>query len=171
MDDTLIKVGLLIAASIGIQLLIRYIKGPDPAVEAIKLDPNMVNIDFIARHDEGSYAIGLVLKGPWRIDLVQDHLEALRERLRRYVNVVLTGQIAGMYPETVGKRMVIKLVTFGTPKEPVEELFEQFKNEAASSHELQQAIRDSAFVSDLAFEYSWQELKKDQEPEVIAYLN
>jgi hypothetical protein len=121
-----------------------------------------VKIDLVT-HDpkRDAWKLVLVEQGPWREGDTTDNLRRLQERLDDYTDVALFGSLARMYPESRGRPAVIRLDAYDIPEAEVEAFFYRFAEHTHGSSEVQAAIAEHGYVSDLSFEYHYDTLKND----------
>jgi hypothetical protein len=110
-----------------------------------------VTVDALAKDPDGSFLLCFAEEGPWESDEVT-RLRAIQNTLYDYFDVAVDGHLAERYPETSGKRIVIRVDTYGTPPGTVADFVAKFAEHIASSGEHQEAIRSSPHVASIAFE-------------------
>jgi hypothetical protein len=113
-------------------------------------------INLITVRPDGTFVLRLVEDGPWA-NPIDDELHRLQERIYNCVDIAIDGHLASKYPESNGKPVVIRLDSYATPYEPVQEFFQAFVEHIANSPEIQRDICLKRFISSLGFEFSWKE--------------
>lgn len=96
----------------------------------------------------------LVESGPWHgpIDL---HLRNLQARLYGCVDAALDGQLAGQFPDSAGKSVVIQLDCYNLPKDEVQAFFAAFAKGVLSIADYRIALAESQFVKGIAFDVTF----------------
>ena len=66
-----------------------------------------VTVDFIAfDDDEDACMMVLVEEGPWSLP-IDDHLQALQDRLYGCLEAALDGQLAEQFPKAANKKIIV----------------------------------------------------------------
>ena len=111
-----------------------------------------VAVDFIARGaSEDEWLMVLVEEGQWAQPF-EARLRMIQERLYGCIDAAIDGQLAAQFPETLGKRIVVRLDCYDAPEPEVSGFFERFSEGALTSPEYRRALTDSTYVSDLQFQ-------------------
>ena len=91
----------------------------------------------------------LVEEGPWEPDDIESQLRRLQERLYGCVDVAVDGHLAKLYPDSKGKRVIIRLDCYDTPEKSVKEFFERFADLVREWDEVQRDIKQLGFIDSL----------------------
>jgi hypothetical protein len=119
-----------------------------------------VTIDFIARGElDGTWAMVLVEEGPWPTAEIEANLRRLQDRLYSCVDAALDGQLAALCPETHGGQVIVRLDGYDVPQAEVREFFQCFSSAVLHIPDYAAALRQSQWVSGLAFELNLKQLK------------
>ncbi len=111
-----------------------------------------VTVDFIARGaSEDEWLMVLVEEGQWSQPL-EGRLRQIQERLYASLDAAIDGQLAEQFPETLGKRIVVRLDCYDAPEREVSDFFERFSKGAMMTPEYSQSLAESTYVSDIGFE-------------------
>jgi hypothetical protein len=113
----------------------------------------MMTVDFVTR-GEGEWKMVLVEQGPWR-GPVDEQLRRIQDRLYGCLDAVLDGQLAAKFPESLNKRIVIRLDCYDVPKEEVATFFDKFAKGVFGIRDYRHALDVSQFVSEFAFEVNF----------------
>lgn len=85
-----------------------------------------VTIDFVAFDDErDACLLVLVEQGPWS-GALEDHLQALQERLYGCLESALDGQVAERFPRAANMKVVVRVDCYGVPRDDVDEFMGRF---------------------------------------------
>jgi hypothetical protein len=102
---------------------------------------------------------------PNRVTLdVPRELRRVQDRLYSALEVILDGILAGLYPETKGKAVVLRLECWGTPDAPVRDFFERWATHVQSDNEFAPSIARCPHVSSIGFVYEHGELGRNNQP-------
>jgi hypothetical protein len=113
---------------------------------------NTTVVDFIARGDTAEeWKMVLVEQGPWT-GSIESELSRLQERLYGTIDVALDGKLAEKFPESKGKKIIIRLDGYNLPKVEVAEFFDRFSQGVCSTSDYQLALRGNPFVRGISFE-------------------
>lgn len=107
-------------------------------------------IDLVSKCPDGTFVMYLVEQGPWR-GTHPEQLRALQARLYDYVDVAIDGQLAKLYPESVGKSVFIQVDAYDTPAGKVPTFVEKFADHIASSSQHKDAVRNKNNILSLDF--------------------
>jgi hypothetical protein len=112
-------------------------------------------VDFIARGSTPEeWKMVLVESGPWH-GPIDSHLRNLQERLYGCVDAALDGQLAGQFPESAGKSVVIQLDCYNLPKDEVQAFFTAFAKGVFSIADYRVALAESQFVEGISFDVTF----------------
>jgi hypothetical protein len=112
-------------------------------------------VDFIARGSTPEeWKMVLVESGPWH-GPIDSHLRNLQERLYGCVDAALDGQLAGQFPESAGKSVVIQLDCYNLPKDEVQAFFTAFARGVFSIADYRVALAESQFVKGISFDVTF----------------
>ena len=124
---------------------------------------DQVTIDLITHNPkDDKFAMILVAEGPWPDEDIVTKLRELQDRLYNCVFAAIDGQLAGLYPDSKGKDVVIRIDCFDTSVDEAADFFARFSKHIMKSEEIQDDLRAKAFVSSLSFEYSRGTLKEGE---------
>jgi hypothetical protein len=119
-----------------------------------------VTIDVVTYDSAAdSFKMVLVEEGPWESGATEEHLRALQQRLYDCVDAAIDGHLAGEFPDSRGKDVVIQLDCYDTPDEAVSIFFGRFRDHVSGSSEIQADIKRQGFVRSLRLEYNRCSLK------------
>jgi hypothetical protein len=114
-----------------------------------------LTIDLVTeRPSDGAFILLLVEEGPWGTDETELQLRRIQDRLYNCVDAAVDGHLAGKYPDSRGKAVVIRLDCYDIPDRPVREFIKRFAESIENSEEVQRDLIAHGFVRSLAFEYS-----------------
>src|SRR5882757_8227165 len=83
-------------------------------------------VDFIARGGTADeWNMVLVEQGPWT-GSIESQLRRLQDRLYGTIDAALDGKLAEKFPESKGKKIIIRLDGYNLPKAEVAEFFDRF---------------------------------------------
>ncbi|SRR5258706_3648827 len=116
-------------------------------------------VDFIARGtDPEEWIMVLVEQGPWT-GSVEEQLRRIQNRLYGCIDAALDGQLAGKFPETLGKKIVVQLDCYDLPESEVSEFFHRFSKGVLKTTHYRSALNSSTFVKDVAFKIYFDTVK------------
>lgn len=75
------------------------------------------------------------------------------------MDAAVDGHLAGKYPDSRGKPIVVRLDCYDTPDGPVRDFMKRFAEAIANSEEVQGDLVTKGFVQSLGFEYNRRTLK------------
>ena len=114
-----------------------------------------VKIDFVTSADEGRRWYLVLVEGPWESPDRLSELDRLAKRIADTATAVLTGQIARLYPESVGQAVTIHVDSYDTPRAEVDAIIARARATVESSPEIQAQLQSQEFASALEFEHQW----------------
>jgi hypothetical protein len=118
---------------------------------------NTTLVDFVARGDTADeWKMVLVEQGPWSGASISSQLGRLQERLYGAVDSALDGRLAEKFPESKGKKIIIRVYGYNLPKLEVAEFLERFSKGVFSTTDYQLALQRSPFVSDISFQANFE---------------
>jgi hypothetical protein len=121
-------------------------------------DKRTTVVDFVARGSTPDiWLMVRVEAGPWP-GSVEENLRRVQERLYGCLGGAIDGQLAEKFPETKGKKIVIRLDGYDLPRMETEEFFARFSHGVLELPDYREALRKSEFVSDISFELNLKEL-------------
>jgi hypothetical protein len=110
-----------------------------------------LTVDFVVRGDEpDEWKLVLIEEGPWE-QPIDAHLRRLQTRLYDSIDAALDGQLAGKFPDSLGKRITIALDCYNCPREEVADFFARFSDAVLETPHYMSALKKSKFVSDIGF--------------------
>ncbi|MGH1422974.1 MAG: DUF6572 domain-containing protein [Hyphomonas sp.] len=113
-----------------------------------------VTVDFIARgSSDDEWLMVLVEEGSWQ--QVNMRLRSIQDRLYGCIDAAIDGQLAQKFPQTNGKRIVIRLDCYDAPELEVSNFFERFSNLVFVIGDYKQALADSRYASEITFELNF----------------
>ena len=111
-----------------------------------------VTVDFVAFDDEqDACLVVLVEEGPWTVP-IDDHLQALQDRLYGCLETALDGQLAERFPKAANKKVIVRVDCYGVPQQEVNEFMERFSSGVAELPDY--APTSSPWVQSFEFEVS-----------------
>ena len=96
----------------------------------------------------------LVEEGPW-IGRVDIELRRIQDRLYGCLDAALDGQLAAKFPESIGKRVIIRLDCYNVPVDDVASFFQLFSDRALATPAYAEALRRSEHVKEILFEVNF----------------
>lgn len=112
---------------------------------------NEVLVDFVVHDDStNEWRLVLVEEGPW-LTPDDNELRRIQERLYGCVDAILDGHLAGAFPATLGKSVVVQLDCYGLPRWVVEEFFGRFSAGVFLHDDYRLAIDSKRYVDAISF--------------------
>jgi hypothetical protein len=84
-----------------------------------------VTFNFITIRPDGAYCLYLVEEPPVVGEFI-DRLRSIQSRLYEAVEAVIQGNIAKIYPESVGRKIYLRLCCYDLPRDSLDQLFARF---------------------------------------------
>lgn len=106
-------------------------------------------VSFIAFDEARDACLMVLVEGPWTA-ATEDHLRALQDRMYGCLEAALDGQLAGQFPEAMGKTVVVRIDCYDVPRDDVDDFVSRFA--AGVSTLPDYAAEDSPFVGSFRFE-------------------
>ena len=120
---------------------------------------NTVTVDFVARgEDPSTLKLVLVEQGPWPAEGVEAQLRRVQGRLYDCLDAAIDGQVAAQYPESVGRKITIRLDGYELPEDIVRNFFGAFAAQVRDLPDYSSALAGSKYVSSIGFELELQRL-------------
>lgn len=117
-------------------------------------------IDFVAEGDSpDEWKMVLVEEGPWNGPL-EAELRRLQGRMYGCLDAALDGQLADVFPKSLGRRVVIQLDCYDLPRADVEAFFQRFTGGILATEDYRQALQKNEFVRSIGFAISFNEIAK-----------
>lgn len=114
-----------------------------------------LTIDLVTeRPSDGAFVLVLVEEAPWSSDATEEQLRRIQDRLYDCVDAAVDGHLAGKYPDSRGRPVVVRLDCYDTPDQPVRDFMKRFAEAVANSEEVQRDLVAHGFVQSLGFEYN-----------------
>ena len=113
-----------------------------------------VTADFIARDP---WRMVLVEQGPW--DDLKANLLRVQERLYGCLDAAVDGQLAKLYPASIGSVVTLQLDCYALPQEPIASLFQEFSSAVLGLSFYAQALASSKFVAGINFAVNFDQLE------------
>jgi hypothetical protein len=112
-----------------------------------------LTVDLVTESPGGG-ALNLVLveMGPWPAGMEEAQLRRIQDRLYDCVDAAVDGHVAGKFPSSRGRPVVVRLEAYDLPSDLLVPFFERFRTHIAASPEIQAAIAAQGHVQSLAFE-------------------
>jgi len=123
---------------------------------------NRVTVDFVSSFPDGSYALNLVEQGPWQSGDAQKELRRIQDRLYNCFDAFVDGHVFEKYPESKGKKGIIRLACYDLASEEIDPFFENFTRFVDSSDEYQGDIERSDFISSIEFSVTYDKTNDTQ---------
>ena len=115
-------------------------------------------VDFVAKSPSANeWKLVLVEAGPWA-EPVADHLRRIQGRLYGCLDAAIDGQLAEEFPETKGRRIVIRLDCYDVPRSEVGTFFRAFSQGVLAQVDYREALENSPFVESFGFEINFDDL-------------
>lgn len=112
-------------------------------------------VDFVAKGESpDEWKLVLVEQGPWHHP-VDSALKRLQDRLYGCLDAVLDGQVAEKFPESKGKKVIVRLDCYNVPREPVSIFFHDFASGVLLIPDYRDALEKSTFVREFGFEVTF----------------
>jgi len=117
-------------------------------------------VDFVVKGDSPDVMkMVLVEEGDW--SNIDARLRLLQQRMYECIDAAIDGQLTDLFPETKGKKIVVSIDFYDAPHEETSEFIERFsKNVFLNPSYYGDALRQSRFVKDIAFEVNFETLPK-----------
>ncbi len=113
------------------------------------LQMSNVIVNFIAFDKARDACLMVLVEENWTKE-TKDHLRALQDRMFGCLEAALDGQLAEQFPESVGKRIVVRIDCYDVPRHEVDEFVTRF---AAGISELPDfSSKHSPYIAGYAFE-------------------
>ena len=118
-----------------------------------------MTVDFIAKNDdESEWSLVLVEEGPWNTDETPDELRRLQDRLYGCIDAIIDGNVAEVYPTSIGKAFVIRLDGYNLPKEDIQSFFTMFSESVLQIPDYKDELKNNQYVTSVAFEINLSEI-------------
>ena len=112
-----------------------------------------VTVDFISRDQtRGGWALILVEEGPWQENTVANELRRIQDRLYGCLDAALDGAVTGLYPDSLGSPLMIRLDAYDLPELPLRDFFATFSSEVVKLPDYVAAIASQPYFSRIEFE-------------------
>ncbi len=116
-------------------------------------------VNFVARgKSDDEWLLVLVEEGPWT-SAIEDRLRSIQDRLYGCVDAALDGNLAQKFPETNGKRIVVRLDCYDGPAAQVSEFFSNFADGIFRIPDYAEALANSQHAREIAFELNLETLE------------
>ena len=116
-------------------------------------------VDFVARgQSDDEWLLVLVEEGPWT-SAIEDRLRSIQERLYGCVDAALDGDLAQKFPDTNGKRIIVRLDCYDGPAAEVSEFFSKFADGIFRIPDYAQALANTPHAREIAFELNLETLE------------
>lgn len=114
---------------------------------------SIVKVNFIARDGDASqWQMVLVEEGPWAESEIELNLRRVQDRLYGCLDAALDGELAKLYPESIGKSVLIRLDCYNVPESEMKEYFRRFSENVFDISEYRTALADCKYVRGIALE-------------------
>ena len=121
-------------------------------------DSQTVVIDFVVRGKSADVMkIVLVEEGDWSD--IDSRLRKLQQRMYGCVDAAIYGQLAEKFPETIGKKIIVSVDFYDSPRIDADEFFERFSKNVFSLSPYGDALKKSRFVDEVFFEANFETLQ------------
>jgi hypothetical protein len=118
-------------------------------------------VDFVASGDSpDEWKMVLVEEGPW-FGSIDDQLRRIQERMYGCIDAALDGQLAQRFPESKGKRIILRLDCYNVPQSEVEDFFQRFSSGIFALEDYRQALENSEHVRDFGFEIDFDRIDSE----------
>jgi len=108
-------------------------------------------VDLIAKgKGPDEWRMVLVEQGPWR-EGEEAGLLRLQDRLYGCIDAALDGQLAAVFSESLGKKILIQLDCYNLSETVVRPFFERFSEGALSTPEYAKALKHNFYVREIGF--------------------
>jgi len=115
----------------------------------------MITVDFVAKGDtDRDWKMVLVEQGPW-LGSLEPELRRIQERLYGCLDAALDGQLAEKFPESAGKRIVIRLDCYNVPQDEVANFYQRFSAGVFLTQAYRHAMEPSRFTNGFSFEINF----------------
>lgn len=116
-------------------------------------------VDFVVKGDSPDVMkMVLVEEGDWSD--IDARLRLLQQRMYECIDAAIDGQLTDQFPETKGKKIVISIDFYDAPHKEASEFFERFSKNVFLIPSYEDALKQSEFVKDIAFEANFETLPK-----------
>lgn len=117
-----------------------------------------VTVDLVTNtEDQSTWRLILVEQGPWDGNDPSAQLRRVQDRLYNSIDAAIDGQLAERFPESLGKRVIIRLEGYNLPSQAVQSFFTSFSSQVLALPDYASALNNSRYVSDISFELSLEE--------------
>ena len=114
-----------------------------------------VIVDFIAKGEsESEWRMVLVEQGPLKCS-INDFLFKLQDRLYDTIDAAIDGKLAQKFPESQGKKIIIRLDCYDLPGSEIRSFFNAFSEGALNPDDYQRALENNQFVDGIGFEINF----------------
>ena len=108
-----------------------------------------ITVDFVAFDDERNACRLVLIEEAWE-SAVEDHLRHLQERLFGCLDASLDGQVAELFPKSLGRMIVLQIDCYGLPRKPIDEFVRRF---SIGINDLPDySVESSPYISGFQFE-------------------
>ena len=84
-----------------------------------------ITVDFVAFDDDRNACLLVLVEEGWR-EPIEEHLRSLQERFYGCLNAALDGQVADLFPNSIGRDIVIQVDCYDLPVEPIDDFVRRF---------------------------------------------
>ena len=84
-----------------------------------------VTFNIVSKRPDGEYCLYLVEEPPVEGKFIE-RLRAIQDRLYEAAEAVIQGKVGELYPDSIGRRIRIRLSCYDLPREPLDAFFTRF---------------------------------------------
>lgn len=115
-------------------------------------------VDFVARgKTPDEWMMVLVEQGPWT-DSIESQLRRLQDRLYGTIDAALQGKLAEKFPESKGKKIIIRLDGYNVPQAEVAAFFDRFSKGVLATPDHKHALKNNQFVKNVSFQANFESI-------------
>jgi hypothetical protein len=114
-------------------------------------------VDFVVKGDSPDVMkMALVEEGDWSD--IDERLRRLQQRMYGCIDAAIDGQLTEQFPETKGKKIIVSVDFYDAPQKEAAEFFDRFSEQVLLIPSYSDALKQSKFVNEIAFEANFETL-------------
>ena len=86
---------------------------------------SQITVDFVAFDDDRNACLLVLVEEGWS-QPIDDHLRSLQERFYGCLDATLDGHVADLFPNSLGRTIIIQVDCYDLPVEPLEKFVRRF---------------------------------------------
>lgn len=108
-------------------------------------------VDFVVKGDTPDVMkMVLVEEGDWSD--IDGRLHSLQQRMYDCIDAAIDGQLLKLFPETLGKKIIISVDFYGAPYQRASDFFDQFSKGVLLIPSYSNALKENDFIKAIGFE-------------------